>query len=149
MKKLLILLAATGLLLASSLYAAPTYVGAEKCKICHKTEYESWSQMKHAKVLDLLTPEQQKDPKCLGCHTTGYGKTETQLAGVQCEACHGPGSEYKSPAVMKDPEKAKAAGLTLPDKAVCETCHNKNSPNFKGFNYEEMKVKGMHAVKKK
>lgn len=149
MKRLFILLAVMSLMLVSTPYAAPTYVGAEKCKICHKTEFESWSKLKHAKAMEVLKPEEQTEPKCLECHTTGYDKTETPLLGVQCEACHGPGSEYKSPAVMKDPAKAKAAGLVTPDKALCETCHNEKSPTFKGFNYDEMKTKGMHEVKQK
>ncbi|MEW5807718.1 MAG: cytochrome c family protein [Acidobacteriota bacterium] len=149
MKKLSVLFAILSVFFIAPVISAPTYVGAEKCKICHKTEFESWAQLKHAKAMEALKPEEQKDPKCLACHSTGHGKTEAVLGGVQCEACHGPGSDYKSPAVMKDPAKAKAAGLIIPDKAACEGCHNAKSPTFKGFNYEEMKPKAMHAVKQK
>jgi len=73
-----------------------TRVGADKCKMCHKVQYESWSAGAHAK----------NEPV------------------VDCESCHGPGSEYKNMSVMKDPEKAKAAGLVMPDAKFCTaSCH--------------------------
>jgi hypothetical protein len=43
---------------------------------------------------------------------------------VQCEVCHGPGSDYKALSVMKDVEKAKAAGLIIPTQDACNTCHD-------------------------
>jgi hypothetical protein len=48
--------------------------------------------------------------------------------------------------VMKKKAEAIAAGLVEPTKAVCEKCHNKQSPTFKGFNFEEA-VKKVHAHK--
>jgi hypothetical protein len=60
------------------------------------------------------------------------------MAGVQCEACHGPGSLYKSPKVMskgryrKDPmgqrKLAVEASLVLQDKGVCLGCHDAERP---------------------
>ncbi len=149
MKKILLVLAALTLFSFTLALSEPTYIGAEKCKMCHKTEYNSWAAMKHAKAFDLLKPEEQKDEKCLACHTTGPGKTDKVLEGIQCEACHGPGSEYKSIKIMKDPEKARTVGLIDPGKEVCVGCHNEKSPTFKGFNYEEVKTKAMHAKKQK
>ena len=70
-------------------------VGAEACGDCHDVQFESWAGGAHAK----RTPP------------------------LDCEDCHGPGSEYKSKAVMKDPAKAEAAGLVMPDKAFCAKCH--------------------------
>lgn len=70
-------------------------VGAEACGDCHDVQFESWTDGAHAK----RTPP------------------------LDCENCHGPGSEYKSKAVMKDPAKAKAAGLVMPDKDFCAKCH--------------------------
>jgi len=99
MKKGLFALGLAGLLAlawTTSTAAAPTAVGAEKCKMCHKVQFDSWMTTKHA----------TNDPK------------------VDCEACHGPGSDYKAMPVMKDPAKAKAAGLIAkPDKAACIKCH--------------------------
>ena len=72
------------------------------------------------------------------------------LTGVQCEACHGPGSEYKSMSIMKDREKAMANGLLIPDEKTCFKCHNENVPEeFRSkepFDFEKMKAKGIHAM---
>lgn len=70
-------------------------IGAEECGDCHDVQFESWSKDKHAA---------RKPP-------------------LDCEDCHGPGSEYKAKSVMKDADKARAAGLVIPDKAFCSKCH--------------------------
>ncbi len=71
-------------------------VGAPKCKMCHKVQFESWAKSKHALA------EKPAD----------------------CEACHGNGADYMKLSVMKDPAKAEAAGLIAkPDKASCLKCH--------------------------
>jgi hypothetical protein len=70
-------------------------VGSDKCKLCHKVQFASWSESAHAK----RTPP------------------------LDCESCHGAGSEYKGLAVMKDPEKARSAGLVIPDGSFCAKCH--------------------------
>lgn len=72
-------------------------VGATACRMCHKIQFDSWSQTAHGK----RTPP------------------------LDCESCHGPGSEYKAMPVMKDLERAKAAGLVLPTSAFCSTCHKR------------------------
>lgn len=72
-----------------------TRIGVEKCRVCHKAQHASWAASGHAK----RTPP------------------------LDCEGCHGPGSEYKALAVMKDPKKARAAGLVDPDAAYCGKCH--------------------------
>jgi cytochrome c peroxidase len=70
--------------------------------------------------------------------------------GVQCETCHGPGSDYKSITVMKNREKAIAAGLILgkDDPKLCEKCHNPESPTYKEFKYKEAWAKIKHTVPK-
>lgn len=72
-----------------------TRVGVQKCGVCHKKQRESWATSAHAR----RTPP------------------------LDCEACHGPGSAYAPLAVMKDPQKARAAGLVQPEAAFCQTCH--------------------------
>ncbi len=146
-QKLIILAASATLLLsAASVYAqGHTYIGADKCKICHKVEHTSWATTRHAKAFDSLKPEEQKKQECIECHTTG---AKNELPGVQCEACHGPGSDYKTMSVMKDKQKAIAAGLNIPTEKDCVRCHNKKSPTFKGFNWAEMSPK-VHDKKKK
>ncbi len=75
--------------------AGATRVGAAACKLCHRVQFESWAQTAHGK----RTPP------------------------LDCESCHGPGSDYKSMPVMKDAAQAQAAGLVIPGAAFCATCH--------------------------
>jgi nitrate/TMAO reductase-like tetraheme cytochrome c subunit len=126
--------------------AAPTYIGVDKCKICHKVEHESWLKLPHAKAFERLKPEEQSTPECLKCHATGASKA---LPGVQCEACHGPGSDYKSIQVMKDRAKSIAAGLVVPDRATCEGCHTQAPHDLPAFDFEAAKPKGIHEFKPK
>ena len=68
--------------------------------MCHKTEHKSWLETKHAKAYETLKPEDRKKDSCIVCHITGFGVADTVFEGVQCEACHGPGSLYKSMKIM-------------------------------------------------
>jgi hypothetical protein len=138
------------------------YVGSEKCKMCHKTpkqgeQYKIWSSGPHAKAYETLASEEsveiakemeiddpQKSDQCLSCHITAFGvadslkmETLTLGEGVSCEACHGAGSEYKKMSIMKDQEKAVAAGLQIIEEETCTRCHNEKSPTYKPFKFEE------------
>ncbi|HEX7579139.1 MAG TPA: cytochrome c family protein, partial [Thermoanaerobaculia bacterium] len=135
----------------------------------------SWAETKMAKSFALLSPgvsadakkkakldpdkNYNVDPVCLACHTTGYGKpggfvslaSTPELAGVQCEMCHGPGGTYTQKEHMsltnKEYKKADLVKLGLVgeiSKSQCETCHNPKSPFFKDFKFEERKAKGTH-----
>jgi hypothetical protein len=140
-----------------ALAAGPEYVGESKCKVCHMAQHKAWSATKHARALETLKPEDRSKPECLACHTTGHGKPQAAgavLAGVQCEACHGPGSLYKSPTIMSKSKyqadkagahaKAVEAGLTPIAEATCTACHNSKSPTFKGFDFATAKDKIKH-----
>ena len=152
------------------------YTGVKKCKMCHKGDkkgkiLELWQERGHSKAYATLATDHSKeiakkagiegDPQqakeCLSCHTTAYNvpadqklPTLTLEEGVSCEACHGPGSKYKSMKVMKGlfagTMKAEDYGLIEPDKAVCEKCHNSNSPTFKELKFEEAFKKIAHPV---
>lgn len=152
------------------------YVGVKKCKMCHKGEkkgkiFEKWQQRGHAKAYATLGTDEAKevakkagvkgDPQqakeCLACHVTAYNApaaqkkaTLTMEEGVSCEACHGAGSGYKSLKVMKGLTagtlKATEYGLVTPDKNVCATCHNKKSPTYKPFKFEEAAKKIAHPL---
>lgn len=133
------------------------YIGAAKCKMCHNKpatgeQYKIWSEGPHANALESLKGDEKNDPKCLKCHSTVGHVDEMLVAtlkadeGVSCESCHGPGSGYKSNAVMKSREKSIEKGLIIPDEQLCRTCHNEESPTFKGFNYEEYVAKIAHPV---
>jgi len=134
------------------------YIGASKCKMCHNkpdkgSQYDQWKSTGHAKAFETLkSPEAlkiakekgiadpSKDQSCLKCHATAAKNADLNLTitmeeGVSCETCHGPGSAYKSMAVMKSREQSLAKGLILPDEKMCKTCHNPESPTYKPFDY--------------
>ena len=174
-----LLLIGTILLALSGLYAQDEpaqYVGAKKCKICHKPQFTKWSEAAHSNALKSLSSEKaleyakknniadpSKDVKCLNCHSTAamvdkslLTSTITIEEGVSCESCHGPGSKYKSTKIMsKKAYKADAkaaqkaaldAGLILPTKQVCESCHNEKNPFHKAFDFEKSKAKIAHPT---
>ena len=127
----------------------PVYVGARVCAGCHEgkgmgRQYSHWLLSKHALAYAALAlpeakamarlsgvpGEPQQSPICLGCHATAFEAEEWERDptflpedGVQCEKCHGPGSEYVDEAVMRDREAAVEAGLRYPGPEVCEKCH--------------------------
>ena len=126
----LALLGIAGLVIAQDAPVAPageaTYLGADKCKMCHIKQHATWMKMGHSKAIEALSAEEQKNPECVKCHVTGYGKTggfesmekTPKMANVQCEACHGAGSVHmKAPM----PEKKK----TINGKGIdCRECHS-------------------------
>ena len=157
------LIAVVALLYLGGVASAHDYVGAEKCKMCHKGDakgkvWEIWEASAHAKAYQTLVAKgdgSEKNAECLTCHVTGFGKpsgfavgdsTKANLANIGCESCHGPGADYKAMAVMKDPAKAKEAGLIVPTAETCKGCHNEKSPTFKGFDFAEHGKKIMHKV---
>jgi len=101
----------------------PGYIGAAKCKMCHKVQHDSWSTTRHARATETAkaSTKWSFEASCLSCHATD---ADANLAGVQCEACHGPGASYKSLSIMKDRDKAVAAGLVIPTQATCDRCHD-------------------------
>ncbi len=191
MKRLcVVLLLMLGLSLAGGTAAASggeshKYVGAKKCKSCHKKEaignqYGKWSESKHATAFETLASDKAKewaadagvsnpqtDEKCVKCHVTAYGVAAELLsdrfdvkAGVQCEACHGAGKDYRKKKVMVDREKAEAKGLRPKNEMekACTACHNDESPAWDakrysladgstaGFDYDAAKKKIAHPV---
>ncbi len=85
----------------------------------HPGESKYKTKEKHRVNLSKLkldfSKDYSQDEKCLTCHTTGYkhggfdpAKPNPNLAGVTCEACHGPGSDYV-PYMEKAAEKYQKA----------------------------------------
>ena len=146
MRSRLLFVGFVSLVLVVSAAAAADYIGAAKCKMCHKVQYESWETLAHASAFDRLSDEEKGNAECLECHATG-GKAE--LPGVQCESCHGPGSDYKGMKVMKDHDASVAAGLVLPDEATCKRCHEGAPHDVAAFDFEARQEKGVHAHKTK
>jgi hypothetical protein len=148
----------------TSLTYAADYIGVSKCKMCHKGAskgevFEKWEKSLHSKAFETLKAKgEDKNPKCLECHVTGFNTPSgykigdanaVNFEGVQCESCHGPGSEYKSLSIMKDKKQAIAKGLIDPTEAQCKKCHNPKSPTFKSFNFAEFVKKIDHTYRKK
>lgn len=151
------------------------YTGYEDCSRCHKkkligNQTRAWKSTRHAKAYATLKTEKalqiaqergiegppSESEKCLGCHATAQGLEPEMFEnrplsvkdGVQCESCHGPGSEYKANEIMSDHDKSVAAGMWEPGKneKICTACHNEDSPNFEGFDYEKSKEKIAHPI---
>jgi peroxiredoxin len=148
------------------------YVGSAACGRCHPTEHKALEDGFHARALEALAkpapdhwsvPRQKRGvvglrrAECVRCHVTGYGRPggfpstspasprKHALAGVGCEACHGPGRAHAD-----DPKKPKAIlrfGGTCPEcnvLPICRRCHDDaNSP---AFDYREALPKAKHPV---
>jgi len=87
------------------------YVGMEKCRICHTTQYDKWNETLHAKWQPSFTTPEKK-----------------QKARMECETCHGPGSLH----IENDKERLfittfgpQSKDTREEQNAVCLTCHNK------------------------
>ncbi|MBF0286987.1 MAG: cytochrome c family protein [SAR324 cluster bacterium] len=139
------------------------YMGIKNCKKCHQQtevgkQYFVWKKLKHASAYKILkSPEAkeaakkvglkgdpQKSEECLICHTTAYGVDKKMLdrkfrikEGVQCEACHGPGSEYN-----EEEDKAKLLELK---KALFKTA--KGTPQHENFS-TQLKAERVRMEKK-
>lgn len=81
------------------------YAGAHQCQFCHKEAYQSWRATRHSRAMQTLVDRnQQFNPECVKCHTTGYQQSNgfyaaghgpsQPMQGVQCEVCHGPAKEH-------------------------------------------------------
>ena len=79
------------------------FIGASSCIECHEDHHGDWIQTIHATAFDTLIEDGAGDNVlCYPCHTVGYGlpsgfvdlETTPQLADVQCENCHGAGSNH-------------------------------------------------------
>jgi hypothetical protein len=146
------------------------YASNRKCRVCHLAEYKSWQETPHAKALEVLksgdpkkieemaaragvklTGPASENEVCLSCHVTGFklaggypaadSLKTAALAGITCEACHGPGSKH----VMAEKAVKKTFINGHITELACRQCHTPTmSPNFV---YAEYKAKGVHAAK--
>jgi hypothetical protein len=118
------------------------------CASCHETQAEFWAQTRHAHAYETLVKvHKQFSLDCVRCHVTGWQQPggvcridRTDVGGpgfqgrgkgrqdVQCEMCHGPGSQHSA-----DPPDHIA--LEVP-ATVCMRCHEAaNSPHFDDARY--------------
>jgi len=83
-----------------ALAAVREKLGAGQCRACHRIQYDSWVRSVHARK------------------------------ALDCEGCHGNGSEYAKAEVMKDLVRAKANGLILQTADFCAKCHPTADASF-------------------
>ncbi len=110
------------------------YLGDRSCMTCHQAAWDVFSKSAHARAFATLRRQGESDePECLSCHTTGYqyqngyadAAPYNRLTNVQCEACHGYGTEHE-----------RDKGWAQQAKDSCVTCHDqKNSPDFDYASY--------------
>ncbi len=122
------------------------YVGNSKCRLCHREFFIGRKHDLHDFTIQKLAKSKnEKNPRCLVCHTTGYGvddgfvsmETTPRLANVQCEGCHGPGSLHIK--LAKEKMKLKSninvrgflVGTDHPKrlKKICTSCHTSQKNN--------------------
>jgi YVTN family beta-propeller protein len=134
----------------------PVFVGAKTCAECHdgpamNHQATRWLQTGHARAYaSLASPEAraiarisgvpiepQKSPLCLGCHATGadaedWEKDDTFSFrdGVQCEKCHGAGSEHVAFHLRTNPASTLKPRLETVTSSDCMKCH-KEKPSHR------------------
>ncbi len=137
----------------------PAYVGAARCVRCHEDATAFWTQTRHARAYQTLVQvNKQFSLDCVRCHVTGWQQPggvcridRTQVGGpgidghglgrrdVQCEDCHGPGSEH-----VKDEASGHIRGEVPAD--FCMRCHEaENSPHFDDAKYRPFIVGPGHG----
>ncbi len=128
------------------------YVGNTKCRLCHRKFFLGRKKDPHDYAMKYLKGGYEDNPKCLPCHSTGYGvpngfvsKKETpRLANVQCEGCHGPGNRHIKIARKTKKGGGFLAGADRPDvlKKMCKSCHTERwNRSYKDFHAAYSKYK--------
>lgn len=112
---------------------AHDFLGSESCQGCHPEAYAAWQVSAHARSRDVLSPQQQKDQRCLSCHSPN--QTDQKISHVACETCHGGGQYYSASYVMKDAELTRLLGMMDPGEKSCRGCHDGSSPSLKPFDF--------------
>jgi hypothetical protein len=109
---------------------AATYVGTDKCLACHPSAAAAWAASAHAQAFKTLKArDAEADPKCVGCHTIGFGSPSgyrrefgaDRLVNAGCESCHGPGSLH-----VREQAGDTSIHFTFRplDAGDCQKCHH-------------------------
>lgn len=161
---------------ASAQPRRPVYVGAKICATCHDGQNMGhqtthWLNTRHAQAYASLAKpearaiasisgvpiEPQKSPLCLGCHATGveaegWEKDETFSIrdGVQCEKCHGPGSEHvDSWSAANDPKADNRIRLTSPVGSDCMKCHKEKPSHTRSLARAPRRRRGRRPTRRR
>ncbi len=113
-------LALNGEVQSSPFFVLGSYQSPQRCRECHPAEFQDWSDTSHARasfdpIFQTYLQQVEKPGECFTCHATGYDTTTGQfvLAGVTCEACHGP---YR-------PEHPQESMIIAASAEMCGNCH--------------------------
>lgn len=129
----------------------PHYVGQAVCAGCHQKTKDFVANDLHQHAWATLeNVGKTKDLDCVACHSTGFGKPGgsnlAKLKGftnVQCEACHGPGSQHAD-----SPRKGMNSRIiAAPNAPICATCHTpEHAPRFAFEEYRKRIVVPGHGL---
>ncbi|MCO6450898.1 MAG: hypothetical protein J5I90_08955 [Caldilineales bacterium] len=117
------------------------YQSPDRCRECHEAEYQAWSGTLHAEasfdpIFQTYLAQEEQPGECLGCHTTGYNTSTGRfvLAGVSCEACHGP---YR----VDHPGQSM---MIVSSEELCGHCHTSTLAEWASSRHGE---KGVNCIK--
>ncbi|WP_299945236.1 multiheme c-type cytochrome [Sulfurimonas sp.] len=125
------------------------YVGNDKCRLCHRDFFIGRKHDLHDHSLEYITTSEHRDnPRCLVCHATGYGvpsgfttiEQTPRLVNVQCEGCHGPGSNHLKIATIKKIGGGFLVGTDNHErlKKMCKACHTSRwNHSFTNANFQD------------
>lgn len=133
-----------------------TYTGNLKCRLCHRDFFMGRKKDAHEHSFKKsIDSKFASEPKCLACHSTGYGaktgftsiRETPKLANVQCEGCHGPGSKHNE----MNSKGGFLAGTDNPGRILkmCKACHSgrwNHRPNNIEVAYEDYKKAEANAA---
>ena len=122
------------------------YIGPRSCRVCHRDFYNGRKDDLHFHTFQkIVDAGHATEPRCLACHSTGYGvpsgfkdeRRTPDLAGVHCEGCHGPGNVH----MMRNDGGGFLAGVDNPQRIerMCKACHNQRwNRSFDAKTFREM-----------
>jgi len=109
------------------------YTGEKDCRECHMDQHNSWRQTVHGRTFsDLIRNRESENEQKVKRSVTGWleesgfvdRRESSHLYNVQCESCHGRGSEHVK-------SKGGALETLIKPETTCLRCHDTtNSPNF-------------------
>lgn len=110
------------------------------CVQCHQETTFGWRLTGHADALTTIQESDHAASYCYPCHTTGwdtsdslYGADDAWAAAtsdtmmyrdVQCESCHGPGSQHNNPYLDSPTDVLMPVDSELWDADLCGECHD-------------------------
>ncbi len=109
------------------------------CVQCHQETTFGWRLTAHADALTTIQESEHAASYCYPCHTTGWDTSDSLLGAddawaaassdtlmyrdVQCEVCHGPGSQHNNAYVDSPTDVLQPVDSELWDAELCGKCH--------------------------